>query len=226
MLGTLAAALALFLVADAAQARPARGGRGGSHPAFHGAYHTASRGGAGGSRGGYSRGNGGRAYYGGYRGGYYNRGYSGYGRGYYGRGGWYGWPGVGLYVGGPYYGGYGYPYSYGSSYTYAPTYTAPYYPPVEAGGIAPSSYESSYTPSMETNVAQVRVFVPRPDTQVWMQGERMQPTGTERWFASPPLQPGKTYTYTIRASWIANGKQVNRTKEVTVQAGQEATVRF
>jgi uncharacterized protein (TIGR03000 family) len=52
-------------------------------------------------------------------------------------------------------------------------------------------------------------------------------TGSQRYFATPPLEPGKTFTYEVEATWQdANGKQVRRTREVTVQANQPAMVNF
>src|SRR5262249_13929838 len=40
-----------------------------------------------------------------------------------------------------------------------------------------------------------------------------------------PLEPG-TYTYTLRSTWMENGREVNREKQVSVKPGQEAVVRF
>jgi len=70
-------------------------------------------------------------YYGGYRGAYRGGYYGGYHRGY---GGWYGrswWPGVGIYLGGyPYYGWGSYSYPYTSSYYYPSTTYYSSYPSV------------------------------------------------------------------------------------------------
>jgi hypothetical protein len=50
--------------------------------------------------------------------------------------------------------------------------------------------------------------------------------GFERDFISPPLERGQEYTYTLRASWMENGKEVTREKSVPVRAGQEAMADF
>jgi len=199
-------------------------------------------GGGGGTRsgGGYYGGNGG--YYGG-NGGYYNHG--GYGYGAIGYGGLYGgyvgngWGiGVGVPVGGyynygygyrspysyggygyssPYYGGYGYssPY-YGSSYSYSQP-TAPatsLYSPSQSTLPAPTT-----TDNANTNVVNMEVRVPENAT-LYIQGQKSDATGTERRFVSGALEPGRKYEYELRATWMdANGKLVDRTKKVDVQAG-------
>jgi len=206
-----------------------------------GGGHGGSSGGSSGTRSGYYGGNGG--YYGG-NGGYYNHGGYGYGAIGYGGlyGGYYGngWGiAVGVPVGGynygyrspyyggygyssPYYGGYGYssPY-YGSSYSYSPSYS--YVQPA-----APTT--SAYTPSQSTlppptsdstnaNVVNMEVRVPANAT-LYIQGQKSDATGTERRFVSSALEPGRKYVYDLRATWMdANGKLVDRTKKVDVQAG-------
>ena len=45
-------------------------------------------------------------------------------------------------------------------------------------------------------------------------------------FVSPPLEKGQRYHYTIRASWMENGKEVSREKKVDVEPGREFTVNF
>jgi uncharacterized protein (TIGR03000 family) len=71
--------------------------------------------------------------------------------------------------------------------------------------------------------AQIRVLVPA-DAQVEIGGGKTDQTGTVRRFVTPPLQPGETFTYTLRASWREQGKLVVRERTVKVQAGKETTV--
>jgi uncharacterized protein (TIGR03000 family) len=189
------------------------GGGDGHGGGYGGSYH-----GGGGYGGGYHGG--------GYGGGYYGHGY--YGHGYYGRGfggGFYG-GGLGYYYGYPGYDyGYGYPY-YASSYDYGPSYSDvvpavpsdSYYAP-DSSGMPPAEFENP-------NVANLQILVPE-NAQLWIEGVREDPSGTVRQFYSPPLHPGQTYTYHIRARWMdASGKTVDRTKSVDVQAGSRIGVDF
>jgi uncharacterized protein (TIGR03000 family) len=71
--------------------------------------------------------------------------------------------------------------------------------------------------------ATIRLYVPA-DAQIVFDGYKTEQTGTVRRFISPPLLPGQTYKYDLKASWKADGKEVVQTKEVRIQAGQETTL--
>jgi len=153
--------------------------------------------------------------------GYYGRG--GYGRGYgggYGYGyGYYGRPyGYGGYYGAPYY-SYGSPYySDGGYYSSGPGYV------VES---QPGATQSFYAgPQPEPNRAHIRVIVPDPEAKVWFENTATQQRGSDRLFESPQLDEGKEYTYTIRAKWDQDGRDMTRERRVTVRAGETATVNF
>jgi uncharacterized protein (TIGR03000 family) len=152
--------------------------------------------------------------WGGYRGGWYGGGYRNYG---FGLGGYY-----------PYYrwgyGGY-YPY-YGYSNYYYPTYaydsaSLAYVYPQPPGIITRGA--GSYAPT--DNTAMIHLRVPG-DATVWVEGERTQQTGTERDFVSPPLDPGKDYSYRIKARWTEDGKPIEKTKKVMVHANETSNVDF
>jgi len=206
-LTALLGATVLLIYAETAQAQFyfGRGGRRGggasfgiSTPYFSGYY----------GRGGYGRG------YGGY-GGYYGQGYGGYGYGdgYYGRP--YGWGG---YYGSPNY-SYGSPYySGGGYYSSGPGYV------VES---QPGATQSFYAgPQPEPNRAHIRVIVPDAQAKVWFENRVTQQQGSDRLFESPQLDEGKEYTYTIRATWDQDGRDMTRERRVTVRAGETATVNF
>ena len=72
----------------------------------------------------------------------------------------------------------------------------------------------------------LRVSLPTADAQLWIQDQLTQQRGLERVFESPGLEPGKSYTYTLRASWMENGKEVERKFDLDVRSGQDAPVRF
>jgi len=154
----------------------------------------------------------------------------------------YGSPYYSTYGYRPSYFGYGYsPYYYGYRMPYASSYSTPYYygTPYSynygspAYGYIPSSAAASYyySPSdtstgQNPNVALIEVRVPE-DAELWFDLERMNQTGAQRLFRSPELQPGKSYTYDVRARWTdAAGKEVERIKQVKVQAGARVSVDF
>jgi uncharacterized protein (TIGR03000 family) len=49
-------------------------------------------------------------------------------------------------------------------------------------------------------------------------------TGPERTFVSPPLEPGKTYVYDLKATWDDNGKSKTVTRQAKVAAGRRTVV--
>jgi len=203
--------------------------------------HAQRRGGWGGGRGGW--------------GGGWGRG-SGWGisvgvpgfSGYYGSGSpYYGYGGYGYGYGSPWYGGgygYGYP-SYGyvspgySYYDYYPSYgmstydnsypnysysTSTYQPSTSGVMQAQYSYPSQNPPQ---NQALLRIELPRADARITLQGVAMdQGFGMERMFISPPLESGKTYTYTVRCTWMDGNNPITREKTIDVQPGQTAMVDF
>ncbi|HEY7157726.1 MAG TPA: TIGR03000 domain-containing protein [Gemmataceae bacterium] len=73
------------------------------------------------------------------------------------------------------------------------------------------------------NEATIRVHLPA-DATLTIDGQPTRSTSNTRTFLSPPLQPGKTYTYTLRAETNRDGRNRNVEKTVDVQAGQTSDV--
>jgi uncharacterized protein (TIGR03000 family) len=71
--------------------------------------------------------------------------------------------------------------------------------------------------------ARVNVLVPT-DATLFIQGTRMNQTGSYREFVSPPLVPGEDYTYNVRAVWNENGQEVRRDQVVRVRPGERFEV--
>jgi uncharacterized protein (TIGR03000 family) len=146
--------------------------------------------------------------------------YSWTGDGYgYGRGGYYGSPG--------YYGsGYGPSYGYSPSNGYGMPYAGDAGPAISSLGQT-GGQSFYYSPAAQNpNAALIQVRVPA-NAEVSFEGDQTTQTGAVRLFQSPELQPGKSYTYDVRASWTDTaGKPVERTKQVKVQAGARASVDF
>ena len=140
-----------------------------------------------------------------------------------------------------YYGHYGaWPYSYGYypySYGYSPySYAAdPYYSSDPGSGstydpdYSSSSYQSSSFypafPAQGDTIAHLTVSLPA-EAEIWFEGSKMTATGSVREFTSPPLTPGKRYTYDVRASWDEKGHKVTQKQEVEVSPGAHVRVEF
>jgi len=112
-------------------------------------------------------------------------------------------------------------YGYGSSY---PAYGYYRYGTYRSTPSTIGRYTASYTPRT-SNTVLVIVTVPA-DAKVWFEGRLTRSTGTVRSFESPPLQPGKGYTYKVRATWTAGDKEVTQTQDVDFRAGDRVRVIF
>ncbi len=171
------------------------GGHGGHAPAGHAGFN------------GHPGFHGHPGYYGHYHG--YGYGYYGFGFGYYG----YGWGG---------YPGYGYGPGYYPGY-YAPGYDC--YPPVlPLTAPPPLAVPVGEANRPTDNLAHLEIRSPGTDTEVWLNGVRTKQTGTEQRYKSPPIHPGEKYSYEVRARWTENGKPVEVTRTVLVQANERVNV--
>jgi uncharacterized protein (TIGR03000 family) len=53
-----------------------------------------------------------------------------------------------------------------------------------------------------------------------------QQTGESRQFMTPPLEPGKNFSYTVHAKWQDGGRDMDQSRKVSVRAGQQTQVDF
>jgi uncharacterized protein (TIGR03000 family) len=76
------------------------------------------------------------------------------------------------------------------------------------------------------NTALIEVRVPA-GAKVWFDDHLTVQTGEARYFTTPELQPGRSFKYQVRASWIDDtGLAVTKTREVSVEAGKRTVVGF
>jgi uncharacterized protein (TIGR03000 family) len=66
-------------------------------------------------------------------------------------------------------------------------------------------------------VGHLRVRLPSADAVVWANGVRMGETGTVRVFNTPPLTPGKSYSYDVRVRWMGPAGVEEQTRTVRVR---------
>jgi uncharacterized protein (TIGR03000 family) len=71
----------------------------------------------------------------------------------------------------------------------------------------------------------VAVNVPEA-AEVWFDGVKTSQTGPGRVFHSPPLRPGVSYLYLVRAKWSEDGREVEQVQTITVHAGERVQVAF
>jgi uncharacterized protein (TIGR03000 family) len=121
-----------------------------------------------------------------------------------------------------------YDYGYGAPY-YQGGY---YYGPPEGYAAAPTAPTDQAPPadpyheSTDPHVTNVEIRLPANAT-LWINGQASTTTGAVRHFYSPPLAEGETYTYEFHAGWTdANGRPVERTKNLDVKAGSFMGVDF
>jgi uncharacterized protein (TIGR03000 family) len=95
-------------------------------------------------------------------------------------------------------------------------------PPALDDGLIPRVLRE---PDPLSTVALIDVFVPE-GAEVWFNGAKTRQTGTRRGFESPPLEPGERYGYDVKARWKQDGKTVERTFHVPVNAGSHRSVDF
>jgi uncharacterized protein (TIGR03000 family) len=69
------------------------------------------------------------------------------------------------------------------------------------------------------NKAHIWLRVPE-SAEIWVNGVKTKQTGESRYFFSPPLAPGKKYSYQVRLRWMKDGKPVEETQSILVEAGR------
>ncbi len=144
--------------------------------------------------------------------------------------------GWGRYSEGPTYtGGYGVLEYPAPSYYYAPPsyFAAPNTPLSGPAGYTPAiAQEYGYFAPGGTGEASARnrevllnVSVPA-NAEVWVEGKKTAESSAFRQFISPPLAPGREYSYDIKVRWAEDGKEVTRSRHITVRAGDVVNLSF
>jgi len=104
----------------------------------------------------------------------------------------------------------------------SPVYSASYNQPYQSNTYASSGYGSEETSDYGRR-AHIRVLVPQ-NAEIWFDDNKTQQQGHERVFVSPPLEPGKTFHYNIRAEFNKDGQEQTVQRKVPVHAGDFFTV--
>ena len=116
-------------------------------------------------------------------------------------------------------------YCYPGTWAYYAPCTTYYYP---AAGAPYYGTYVAYDPQgqpAQADAVTIQMHVPS-DARVWIDGDATSQTGAAREFVSPPLTPGREYTYHVRVQWEENGKAVESTRPVAVHAGDRINLNF
>jgi uncharacterized protein (TIGR03000 family) len=109
-------------------------------------------------------------------------------------------------------------------YSVTPTFGTPRYNPPSAAPVG-LPYAPLERETAADRPATLEVRLPA-DAALEVDGWRTRQTGSSRLFESPPLVPGKSYTYDLRATWTAGGREVVKNRHVRVSAGERVEVDF
>jgi uncharacterized protein (TIGR03000 family) len=105
----------------------------------------------------------------------------------------------------------------------APSSTPPPAPP--PGGGFPPEPKKATAAAPSNSVASVTVRLPA-DAKLFVDDVACPLTSDVRSFATPALQPGQQYAYTMRAEVVRDGTTRTESQRVLVRAGQAVEVRF
>jgi uncharacterized protein (TIGR03000 family) len=92
--------------------------------------------------------------------------------------------------------------------------------PAAPAVIAPIDEDYSYG---SISTAELNLRVP-PGAEIWFNGTKVSSAGRLRSFVTPALEQGWDYTYDVRVRWTENGRPVERTRHLTVRAGDRITL--
>jgi uncharacterized protein (TIGR03000 family) len=92
-----------------------------------------------------------------------------------------------------------------------------------SSGASAGTLPMPITRSIGEAPATIQVSLPA-DASLSIGGEKTQSTSGDRTFVSPPLQPGKTYFYTLKAEMDRKGEKVTASQDVEVRAGEVSRV--
>jgi uncharacterized protein (TIGR03000 family) len=99
-----------------------------------------------------------------------------------------------------------------------------------AGGLvlAVLPLAAGFVVAQTSQPAFVRVLLPpgADKATVMFGSHTTKQTGLDRRFVTPPLVPGKKFSYEVSAKWTEKGQEVSRSQKAYVSAGQTTTVDF
>lgn len=105
-----------------------------------------------------------------------------------------------------------------------PSQPPPGTPPGGAPGAQPGGPPGGMPGGMQREMPVILVVRLPASAKLDIEDTPTKSTGEVRTYRSPPLTPGKNYTYTLKASWKEGDKEVVRERSVAVHAGEVVRV--
>jgi len=109
-----------------------------------------------------------------------------------------------------------------AAYNVAPVVSAGMYPPATMEGYV-STVRTATSPGDIS--AEIDVKVPA-SAELYFNGVRMSQTGENRVFLTPPLVPGRDFSYTVQAVWTNNDHPVREQRNIRIRGGDRLSVDF
>jgi len=122
-----------------------------------------------------------------------------------------------------------YPSDYGSSSYFLPdesAYSSRATEPYPRPSYTPRQEQVPEQENRNDNVGHVVVKLNDPDAVVSINGKQTHQKGKVRRFVTPELRPGERFHAKITVRWDSDDEPVERTREVTVRAGQVKQLTF
>jgi uncharacterized protein (TIGR03000 family) len=88
---------------------------------------------------------------------------------------------------------------------------------------------TSSRPQIETVPTALPVYIEvrvPADAEIWFDGAKTVQAGTVRRFVSPPLTPGRDYSYEVRAKWREDERELTQSRRITFHAGEQVSITF
>jgi len=102
--------------------------------------------------------------------------------------------------------------------TYVRTEEAPVPADADTGGRR-MDYPPDSAMSARTRSVLLEVRVPA-NAEVWIEGTKTLQKGVVRQFISPPIEPGRDYSYKIEAKWMDKGSEQTQSRTLVVRPGE------
>jgi uncharacterized protein (TIGR03000 family) len=77
------------------------------------------------------------------------------------------------------------------------------------------------TPATETATLDIRLPA---DAELYLQGRKSSQTGSERYFVTPPLAQGQTFTCRIKAIWREDGRDREVVRTIVLASGDHSSL--
>lgn len=97
---------------------------------------------------------------------------------------------------------------------------------VDGNGEPPLLDPQAVLAAIVNNALLVEVRVPLENVIVFINDQLTKQNGNVRYFSSPPLRPGETYQYTIRAIWTIDGQRNDKTLTLQGKPGERILADF